>query len=87
MALKANAEMTFTRYWVDDGGVHLAFVASDPGAGMDSDYTVGFSHAEMASISTLAQFRTQVIARLQRNYRAAAVATLLDGLIGQKVSV
>lgn len=88
MALtNANVTMTFTRYEVEDGGVRLYFVAINPGAGQESEYNIVFTDAEATAISTIPQFNTAVISKLQRKLRAAAVASQLNALIGRTVTI
>lgn len=88
MALKANTVFQFTGYTVqDDGGVLLRFVATDPGAGEPSDYSIVFTAAEIATISTLQQFNTAVTAKLQVKYRAQGISSRLDPLIGRTVTI
>lgn len=84
MALRANAEMEFDRYRLDDAGVVLHFTCADPGAGESCEYEVLVTDAELASVSTMQQFGNLVTAKLTRRYRAN---TQLDGLIGRSVTI
>lgn len=87
MALQANATMRFDDYSVDDTGIHFHFTCASPGPGQVSDYYVLLTFAELTGIGNLAALRTFLIARLQRNLRAATVAAQLDPLIGQSLVV
>lgn len=87
MALQANANMTFNRYVVEDDGIRLWFVCSNPGGGEPSDYTIFFTDAELSAITTQVQLRSAVITKLQRAYRATNIATKLDQFIGQSVTI
>lgn len=87
MALKAGATLTFTAYAVEDGGITLRFLCADPGGGEPSDYGIVLTDADLATVSTALQFRTLVQNRLQRKFRAAGIASRLDPLIGQSVTI
>jgi hypothetical protein len=79
--------MTFIGYEVQDDGILLTFLCGDPGAGEASLWPVMVTNAELAAVTTLTEFRNLVITKLQRKYRAAGIASKLDGLIGQSVTV
>ncbi len=83
MALKANSVLTFTGYRVTDFGIDLLFTCADPGAGEPTDYRVFVTDAELASVTSLATFRTLVDTKLSRGIRAASIASKLDSMIGQ----
>jgi hypothetical protein len=100
MTLQANAVMTFTGFDIVPADptatpavpvtVNLTFVCGSPGPNMPAVYVVSFTDAELATITTLAQFRTQVIAKLSAQFHpplSAAIVTQLTGLIGQTVTV
>lgn len=87
MALKINATLQFTSYEVKNDGISLGFTCFDPGAGEANDYTVFVSDTELSGISNLSQFRTLVLSKLQRKYRAQGIASKLDSLIGQEVTI
>jgi hypothetical protein len=70
--------------------VNMTFTCGSPGPNMPAVYVVSFTDAELATITTLAQFRTQVIAKLSAQFHpplSAAIVTQLTGLIGQTVTV
>lgn len=87
MPLRNLATMTFIGYEVKDTGIEMTFLCANPGAGEVSYWPVEVSNAEVAALATLTDFRNLVIAKLQRKYRAAGIASRLDGLIGQSVSI
>lgn len=87
MALKANAVLTFTGYTITDFGIDLHFTCADPGPGEPNDYRVFVSDTELATVTTLAQFRTLVDAKLNRSVRAANIASKLDQYIGAQRTV
>lgn len=80
------ADFTFQGWGAEDSGYRLRFVCQTPGPGEASDYDVAVTDAEMAGI-TVQNLRTLVISRLERKVKAAAVATRLNGFIGQSVTV
>lgn len=85
--INQNVTMTFTRYEITDSGVTLTFVATNPGPGQDSEYTVTFTQAELDAISTMQQFATAVTTKLQRKLRGVNIAAKLDPRIGQSVVI
>lgn len=87
MPLNANVTMTFTSYQVQDGGIVMGFVCSNPGGGEDSDYTIFFTDAEIAAIGNLAQFNAAVLTKLKRKFRAENIASRLDPMIGRSVTL
>lgn len=87
MALKPNARLTFVRYEVERDGVTLWFLCHDPGAGQPSDYPVFVSNTELAAITTQLQLRDLCLAKLKRWYRADGIASKLDALIGQSITL
>lgn len=78
---------TFTGYAMTDDGIRLVFSVDDPGAGRPSEWAVGLTDAELAGVSTMAQFRALVVSKLQRKVQAAGVASKLDPLVGQSVQL
>lgn len=80
-------QATFSSYSTTDTGIDLRFVIDDPGPGRPSEWTVALSDAELAGISTMAQFRSLVIAKLQRKVLNAGIGARLDPLIGQTVQI
>ncbi len=87
MALAASAVMTFVGYAVEDGGVRMRFVCSNPGGGEPSDYDILLTDAEIAGVSTTAQLRTLVTSKLGRKLRATGFTSKLDPFIGQTVTI
>lgn len=88
MALAANAVMTFEGYDIlETGGIIMKFVCANPGGGNPSDYTVYITDAELTGTSNTAALRTLVTTKLNRKYRATGLATKLDPLIGQTVTI
>ena len=80
-------DMTFTGYCVEDAGVRLNFVAGTRSGGEPSDYSIFATDAELASLTSAADFLTFVTARLNRKVKAVGIAARLDGLIGRKVVI
>lgn len=80
-------DLTFLRYKVSDAGVEMEFVNPFPGAGLPTNYTILLTDAELSSVTNLAQLRTLVVAKLQRKIQAAGIASKLDPLIGQSVTI
>ena len=80
-------DMTFSGYCVEDSGVRLNFTAGPRQGGEKSDYSIFASDAELAALSSAADFLTFVTARLNRKVKAAGIASRLDGLIGRKVVI
>jgi len=85
--LQANAVMRFSGYQVLDDGIRLDFVCAAPGPGNETDYAVTVTNAELAAVATLADFFALVTTKLKRKYRAQNIASKLDNLIGQSVTV
>jgi len=87
MGLKENATMTFMDYQVEDGGIRLHFLCPDPGPGEASDYFVLVTDDELSGISSLPELKQLVTAKLERALRATNIASKLDGLIGQSLTI
>lgn len=87
MALRTNAVMTFTSYEVRDGDVLFHFVCADPGPGMESDYYIPVTDAELSATANAAQLRTALTTKLTRKLRANGIASRLDSFIGQSITV
>lgn len=87
MALKTNATLQFTSYEVKNDGINLGFTCFDPGPGESNNWFVFVTDTELSGVSNLSQFRTLVLTKLQRKYRAYGVASKLDSLIGQEVTI
>lgn len=81
------ATLMFTGYEVRDDGVSLAFHHGDPGPGRDTTVQVLVTDAELAGVTTAAQLRTLITAKLQRKLQATNIASKLDPFIGQTVTV
>lgn len=87
MSLATNATMIFSAYAVEDGGIRLRFVCSNPGGGEPSDYDCVLTDAEIAGVNTQAQLRTLVTTKLGRKLRATGFTAKLDPFIGQSVTI
>lgn len=87
MPLSANAVFTFNSYEVTDGGIIMHFVCDNPGAGMQSDWYITITDADLSTVNSLATFRTMVLAKLQRKFRGSGIANKLDNLIGGTVTL
>ena len=87
MGLNPNVSMTFTEYGITDTGIQMNFVCYNPGPGLPTDYTVFLTDAEIAAVSNLAQFKSLVLGKLQRKFRATGIASKLDQYIGQSVVI
>lgn len=85
MPLNLNVTMTFIDYLVNDDGVILHFLCPNPGAGMESDYYVLLTDAEIGSVATIPLLAALVKTKLQRKLRATGMAAKLDSLIGQSL--
>lgn len=81
------ASLTFQSYEVVDTGVEMSFVNFTPGAGLPTDYTIIVTDSELSGVNTLAALRTLVTAKLQRKIQAAGIASKLEPLIGQTVTI
>lgn len=87
MPLAPNAVMTFTAYTVLDDVILMRFVCSNPGGGEPSDYTVTITDAELNGTANVAALKTLVTTKLQRKFRANGLATKLDPLIGNTITI
>lgn len=87
MTLAANAVMTFTAYRIEDGGIRMLFVCSNPGGGEPSDYDVFLTDSELNGTANTAALKTLVTSKLGRRYRATGLSGKLDPLIGQTITV
>jgi hypothetical protein len=87
MPLQANAIMTFVGYRIEGTGLTMQFVCSNPGGGEPSDYDVFLTDAEVTGTANLAALKTLVTTKLNRKYRATGLATKLDPLIGQTITI
>lgn len=81
------ADFQFLRYEVEDTGVLLEFLNSDPGPGLPSNYAIRFTDTEFSSVTTQLQLRNAVQAKLRRKLQAEGIASKLDGFIGQTVTI
>ena len=87
MALRVNATMRFDSYTVEDNGIQFHFVCIDPGPGMNSDYYVLVTDAELTGVTSQAQLASLITTKLQRRYRATGAASKLDPFIGQTLVI
>lgn len=87
MPLAANAIMTFIGYTIEDTGVRMRFVCSNPGGGEPSDYECLLTDAEVSGSANTAALRTLVTNKLNRRYRATGLSAKLDPLIGQTMTI
>jgi len=78
--------LTFEGYNVLNDGVALEFRPGE-NTTKDARFTVFLSDAELTTIVTLAQLRAIVISKLQRKVQAAGIASKLDPLVGQSVTI
>jgi ABC-type Zn2+ transport system substrate-binding protein/surface adhesin len=85
--INPNTVFTFSSYLVTDNGIVLTFVLTDPGAGESTEMSILLTDNELASVSTTPQLRSLVITKLQRRVRASGIASKLDPLIGQQVTI
>lgn len=81
------ATLTFKSYEVEDTVVEMTFVNFTPGAGLPTDYTIVVTDSELSGVTTLAELRTLVKTKLQRKIQATGIASKLDPLIGQQVTI
>lgn len=87
MPLKADATMVFIDYQIKDNGLELHFVCPDPGSGEVSDYYILATDAEILAVTEISEFRTLVVDKLERKFRAINLASKLDPYIGQGVVI
>lgn len=87
MAIKPNCSFKFTGYDVEDLGVRLTFVAQDPGPGLDTDYSIVVTPAELAAAGNMQAVLSLVTSKLQQRIRANGVASKLDQFIGQSIVI
>lgn len=87
MALKANANLTFLRYTVENDGTHLWFLCADPGPGEDTDYMIVLTDDDLATVTTQLQLKNLVLGKFARKIRAQNIASKLDGFLGQNITV
>ena len=81
------ASLTFLSYEVEDTGIEMEFLNPTPGPGKATNYTIFVTDAELSGVSTPAQLRTLVVAKLQRKIQASGIASKLDTFIGQSVTI
>jgi hypothetical protein len=87
VTLRVNAVLTFASYEVQDDGIIFRFTCADPGPGMESDYYVKLTDAELAATTTTPQLRTALTNKLTRKIRANGIASRLDAFIGNTITV
>ena len=76
--------LIFLSYAVETDGVSLLFAVISADI---KEYTIFFTDAELAAITTQLQLRNAVITKLQRKVQAAGIASKLDTFIGQQVTI
>ena len=94
MSLRVNAVLVFALlpdgakpYLVEDAGIRLTLTCADPGPGEPNHYSVFITDTELAAATTTAQRRTLGETKLKRCLRADGIASRLDPLIGQSITV
>lgn len=78
---------TFSRYVIEDSGIRLWFVCSNPGAGRATDYDILMIDSELSALTTPTQRLAAIKTKLQRKIQAAGIASVLDPLIGSVVTI
>ena len=73
----------FDSYEIVDEGIVMNFTIIQPGK--PTDYPILVSDTELNTVTTLAEFRSLVLGKLNRRYRAVNIAEKLDPRIGQSV--
>ena len=73
---------TFIFYRVTDDGIKLAFKDV-----YGNTHYIYLSDTELAAITTQAQLRAAVITKLRRKIQATNIASKLDPLIGQTITI
>ena len=81
------ADFQFLRYEVEDAAILMEFLNTAPGAGNPTNYTIRFTDAELAAVTTQLQLRTAVQTKLRRKLQAEGIASKLDVFIGQTVTI
>ena len=87
MPLQPNANMLFTDYTVDDVGIHLHFVCSNPGPGEPSDYFVLLTDTELSGATTPENLTNTLEQKLKRAFRFQGIAPKLDALINTSIRI
>lgn len=87
MALANNAVMVFTDYAITDDGIGLHFVCGNPGAGQPSDYTIELTDTELAGVVTALALKNLATDKLNRKFRSANIASKLDAIVGQSITI
>ena len=72
---------TFEYYTITDSGIELFFLNGN------ARTMIFLTDAELVGVSTQAQLRTLVIAKLKRKLKADCIASKLDALIGGTVPI
>jgi hypothetical protein len=81
------ADFQFLRYEVEDASVLMEFLNANPGPGNPSNYTIRFTDAELAAVTTNLQLRNAVQVKLRRKLQAEGIASKLDAFIGMSVTI
>lgn len=79
--------MTFLDFGMEDSGIRLHFLCTDPGPEQENDYYIMITIAELEAVTTQIQLRTLVQDRLNLKIRAQGVASKLIPFIGQTLVV
>jgi hypothetical protein len=87
MAIKPDAVMIFTSYTVEDAGIRFHFVCADPGPGLESDYFVFCTDAEVQACTTQPQLKALLTEKLDRAIRYGDFGAKLDPLLGQSITI
>jgi len=73
--------MVFSSYEIEDDGVRLYFSSGKISC------SVVLTFAELSAVTTQAQLKTAVTAKLQQKLRATSLMLKLDQLIGQSITI
>lgn len=72
----------FDRYSIRDDGVVLSFYSS-----IGKTLSIFVLDAELQEVATLADFRSLVVARLERKQQTSTLAGKLDAILGKTLEV
>lgn len=82
-----NAVMKFVNYEVEDTGIRFFFDCQNPGPGRRVQYTVFATDAELSGVTTQPQLQSLLVTKLQRSIRQAGIASKLDALLNQTLTI
>ena len=85
--MRSNVSLMFVSYMVTVDGILLRFRSPDPGPGEASELEILLTDTELAGVTTQLQLRNLVQTKLERQIRATGIASKLDPLIGQTLTV